>query len=169
MFLGSRGYFGSLKWLVYGWQLILIGIRYGKWGKWLSFSHFWTIVFQPFQNNVVENESRLQVLIQRGGQGVRTPPGKSQVIWVSIGNKHRALDHPILGPKFNPIPNAKKYVFIPIPDKKFPIWPPPPKKKKKIFFFFFFCSPSLFHITQILTIKLNCLITNNYIIYQEKR
>ena len=22
-----------------------------------------------------------------GGQGVRTPPGKSQVIWVSIGNK----------------------------------------------------------------------------------
>ena len=28
-----------------------------------------------------------QVRIQRGGQGVRTPPGKSQVIWVSIGNK----------------------------------------------------------------------------------
>ena len=26
--------------------------------------------------------------IQRGGgQGIRTPPGKSQVIWVSIGNK----------------------------------------------------------------------------------
>ena len=25
--------------------------------------------------------------IQRGGQGVRTPPGKSQVIWVSIGDK----------------------------------------------------------------------------------
>ena len=31
--------------------------------------------------------------IQRGGgQGVRTPPGKSQVIWVSIGNKQ--LDPP---------------------------------------------------------------------------
>ena len=24
---------------------------------------------------------------------------------------YRALDHPILGPKFGPIPNAKKYVF----------------------------------------------------------
>ena len=28
-----------------------------------------------------------------GGQGVRTPPGKSQVIWVSIGNKQ--LDPPL--------------------------------------------------------------------------
>ena len=27
-----------------------------------------------------------------GGQGVRTPPGKSQFIWVSIGNKQ--LDPP---------------------------------------------------------------------------
>ena len=35
--------------------------------------------------------------------------------------KRRALDHPILGPKFGPIPNAKKYVFFSIPDKKFPI------------------------------------------------
>ena len=35
-----------------------------------------------------------QVRIQRGGQGVRTPPppGKPQVIWVSIGNKQ--LDPP---------------------------------------------------------------------------
>ena len=33
-----------------------------------------------------------QVRIQRGGQGVRTPPGKSQVRWVSIGNKQ--LDPP---------------------------------------------------------------------------
>ena len=41
----------------------------------------------------------------------------------------RALDHPILGPKFGPIPNAKKYGFFRIPDKKFPIW-------QKIFFFF---------------------------------
>ena len=40
---------------------------------------------------------------------------------------YRALDHPILGPKFGPIPNAKKYVFFPIPDKNFPIW----KGKKK--------------------------------------
>ena len=36
---------------------------------------------------------RVQVRIQRGGQGVQTPPpGKSQVIWVSIGNKQ--LDPP---------------------------------------------------------------------------
>ena len=33
----------------------------------------------------------------------------------------RALDHPILGPKFGPIPNAKQYVFFLIPDKKIPI------------------------------------------------
>ena len=38
-------------------------------------------------------QSRRQVRIQRGGQGVRTPPpGKSQVVWVSIGNKQ--LDPP---------------------------------------------------------------------------
>ena len=27
---------------------------------------------------------------------------------------HRALDHMFLGPKFCPIPNAKKFVFFPI-------------------------------------------------------
>ena len=30
----------------------------------------------------------------------------------------RALDHPILGPKFGPIPNAKKYVFSSMQQKK---------------------------------------------------
>ena len=34
----------------------------------------------------------IQVQIQRGGQGVRTLPGKSQVIWVSTGKKQ--LDPP---------------------------------------------------------------------------
>ena len=34
---------------------------------------------------------------------------------------HRPLDDPILGPKFGPIPNAKKYVISAILDKKFPI------------------------------------------------
>ena len=42
------------------------------------------------------NKSRLPLRthgrIQRGGQGVWTPPGKSQVVWVSIGNKK--LDPP---------------------------------------------------------------------------
>ena len=60
----------------------------------------------------------------------------------------RALDHPILGPKFGPIPNAKKYVFFPIPDKKFPISQKKKKKKKKklnfFFFFFFFFWFSIF-------------------------
>ena len=49
--------------------------------------------------------------------------------------KSRALDHPILGSKglkFGPIPNAKKYVFSPIPD-----------------IFFSFSSPSIFYIIQI--------------------
>ena len=35
-----------------------------------------------------------------GGQGVGTPPGKSQVIWVSIGNKQ--LDPPPPGKKWTP-------------------------------------------------------------------
>ena len=33
----------------------------------------------------------------------------------------RALDLRNLGPKFGPIPKAKKYVFFPILDEKFPI------------------------------------------------
>ena len=45
---------------------------------------------------VSQSMTAAQVRIQRGGQGVRTPPppGKSQVIWVSIGNKQ--LDPPPL-------------------------------------------------------------------------
>ena len=34
----------------------------------------------------------------------------------------RALNLRNLGPKFGPIPKAKKYVFFPILDEKFPIW-----------------------------------------------
>ena len=33
----------------------------------------------------------------------------------------RALDLRNLGPKFGPIPKAKKYAFFPILDEKFPI------------------------------------------------
>ena len=70
-----------------------------------------------------------------------------------------------------PFPMPKSMFFFPIPDKKFPISQKKKKKKKKkkIFFFFFFGSPSLFHIIQILKIKLNCLITNNYTLYIKKR
>ena len=46
----------------------------------------------------------------------------------------RALDHQILGPKFRPIPNAKKYVFSQFQTKTSQF----DKKKKKFFFFFFF-------------------------------
>ena len=35
---------------------------------------------------------QMQLRIQRGGTGGPDPPGKSQVIWVSIGNKQ--LDPP---------------------------------------------------------------------------
>ena len=45
-----------------------------------------------------------QVLIQSGGQGVQTPPGKSQVIWVSIGNKQ--LDPPPLEKVGPPLKNV---------------------------------------------------------------
>ena len=44
----------------------------------------------------------LQVRIQRGGQGVQTPPGKSQVKWVTIGNKQ--LDPPPPWKKLDPPP-----------------------------------------------------------------
>ena len=37
-----------------------------------------------------------------GGQGVRNPPGKSQVIWVSIGNNQ--LDSP--GKSWTPLENV---------------------------------------------------------------
>ena len=44
----------------------------------------------------------------------------------------RAFDHRLLGPKFCPIPNAKKYVFFPNSRQKIP------NLTKKIFFFWFF-------------------------------
>ena len=40
------------------------------------------------------------------------------------GFENRALNHPIMGPKFSPIPNAKKYVFFPIQQKKSQFDPP---------------------------------------------
>ena len=76
---------------------------------------------------------------------------------------------PDFGAEIRPHFQCQKVFFFPIPDKKFPI---SQKKKKKIFFFFFFFflgSPSLFHIIQILKIKLNFLITNNYTLYIKKR
>ena len=43
-----------------------------------------------------------QVRIQRGGTGGPDPPGKSQVIWVSIGNKK--MDPPPPWKKLDPPP-----------------------------------------------------------------
>ena len=60
-----------------------------------------------------------------------------------------------------------KSMFFPNSRQKIPNFTK--KKKKNFFFFFFFGSPSLFHIIQILKIKLNCLITNNYTLYIKKR
>ena len=44
----------------------------------------------------------VQVRIQTGGQGVRTHPGKSQVIWVSIGNKQLDPFLEKVGPPLEP-------------------------------------------------------------------
>ena len=44
----------------------------------------------------------------RGGQGVRTPPGKSQVIWVSIGNKQLDTPPPPPWKKLDPPPPPGK-------------------------------------------------------------
>ena len=83
----------------------------------------------------------------------------------------RALDHPILGPKFGPIPTAKKYVFSQFQTKNSQFHKKKKKKKKNFFFFFFFFWFSIFisYLIQILKIKLNCLITNNYTLYIKKR
>ena len=72
---------------------------------------------------------------------------------------------PDFGAEIRPHSQCQKVCFFPNSRQKIPNL----TKKKKIFFFFFFGSPSLFHIIQILTVNLNCLITNNYVIYQEKR
>ena len=49
-----------------------------------------------------------QVRIQRGGTGGPDPPGKSQVIWVSVGNKH--LDAP--GKSWTPSGTLKNDGFL---------------------------------------------------------
>ena len=40
---------------------------------------------------------------------------------VCLQSQSRALDHPIFGPKFGPIPNGKKYGFFSNSRQKFPI------------------------------------------------
>ena len=52
--------------------------------------------------------------------------------WNSGKNVSRALDHPILGPKFGPIPNAKKYGFF----SQFQTKNSQFEKKKIVFVFF---------------------------------
>ena len=55
-----------------------------------------------------------------GGQGVRTPSGKSQVIWVSIGNKQldpppwKKLDPPPPGKCWTPSGTLEMIVFFEI-------------------------------------------------------
>ena len=53
--------------------------------------------------------NQFQVRIQSGGQGVRTPPGKSQVIWVTIGNKQ--LDPPPPWKMLDPSGTLKNDIF----------------------------------------------------------
>ena len=89
----------------------------------------------------------------------------------------RALDHPILGPKFGPIPNAKKYGFFPNSRKKIPnltffffFFGPIPNAKKYVFFpirgkkfqfdkknvFFFFFWFSIFFNHRIIEYNSTC-------------
>ena len=58
------------------------------------------------QNTSKENTTcKYEVRIQRGGTGGPDPlPGKSQVIWVYIGNKQ--LDPPPPGKSWNPLENV---------------------------------------------------------------
>ena len=49
-----------------------------------------------------------------------------------LADSNRALDHLNLGSKFGPIFSAKKYVFSPISDEKFPIWPSLLSKKPQM-------------------------------------
>ena len=83
---------------------------------------------------------------------------------------------PDFGAEIRPHSQCQKVCFFPNSRQKIPNFTKKKKKKKKkinffffFFFFFFFGSPSLFHIIQILKIKLNCLITNNYTLYIKKR
>ena len=65
-----------------------------------------------------------------GGKGVRTPPGKSQVIWVSIGNKQS--DPPPLENVGPPFPKSAHMFWLRFKKKKkkkthsnaLPIWKP---------------------------------------------
>ena len=59
---------------------------------------------------------------------------------LSAKSSVRALDQPILGPKFGPIPNAKKYFFPQFQTKNSQF------DKKKNFFFFFFLVLHLYFI-----------------------
>ena len=63
--------------------------------------------------------------------------------------------HKQSGPNFGPIPNAKKYGFFPIQQKKSQFDPP------KNVVFFLFGSPSLFHIIQIQNICYIFTISQN--------
>ena len=73
---------------------------------------------QEIPQSETVDHPRSQVRIQRGGQGVRTPPGKSQVIWVSIGSKQldpppwKKLDPPPLWKYWTPSGTLKSDRFL---------------------------------------------------------
>ena len=130
----SRCYFRKMKCLGANkaWDHMVVG----KWNLWVQ---------------------KRQVRIQRGRQGVRTPPGKSQVIWVSIGNKQ--LDPPPLEKVGPPLENVGPppwkmldpsgtlkndifYLYRPFDFRKIS-WGLKKKKKKKKLSELFFCQTDL--------------------------
>ena len=98
---------------------------------------------QRLQQGSSQSQSASQRLKQLGihtniGSRNNTPTASPVTTQPPVGmlsnffSNIRALDHPVLRPKFSPISNAKKYVFSPNPRPKIPNL-----TKKKLFFFRF--------------------------------
>ena len=119
--------FHSVAWVMpQGWDFSGQGVKRSNFSNPVNFKDFYTKLF------VCSHKLKIENILNR--------------IFILLPGLCRAFDHLILGPKFGPIPNAKKYVFPQCQTKKSQI--------DRIFFFFFFGgggggSPSLFHIIQI--------------------
>ena len=76
----------------------------------------------PCQRQLLSSADK-QVRIQRGDRGSGPPPGKSQVIWVSIGNKQLDPPPPPLENVGPPKKNVVRAFFVRL------TWTPPPLPK----------------------------------------
>ena len=84
--------FHSVAWVMpQGWDFSGLGVKRSNFSYPVNFKDFYTKLFVRSHKLKIEN------ILNR--------------IFILLPGLCRALDHPILGPKFGPIPNAKKYVF----------------------------------------------------------